>query len=349
MASVPIAMSAIVYGSTLNIRHADRARLKMNAEPNISHAAELLKTGRLVAFPTETVYGLGANAMDPVAVARIFEAKQRPEFDPLIVHIAEADWIGQVVKDVPRVAQTLIDHFWPGPLTLVLPKQECVPDLVSSGLSTVGVRQPNHPIALDLIAKAATPIAAPSANLFGRISPTTAQHVADQLADRIDYIVDGGPCAVGVESTVVTFDNDTVIVLRPGGLTLEQLRAVTPDVVLDSSDGTESEHSSPGRTLQHYAPRTRLVIRETAAAVAGEEPLSLGLLSQQAPVAGTEFAKIEQLGSDLTAAAAQFFAAMRRLDSAGLDLIIATPFPTIGLGVALNDRLMRAASGSEPA
>lgn len=309
-------------------------------------AASLLKSGRLVAFPTETVYGLGANAMDNAAVAGVFAAKQRPDFDPLIVHIAEPDWLDRVVTEVPKLARTLIDAFWPGPLTLVLPKQPAVSDLITSGLSTVGVRQPNHALARQLIAQANVPVAAPSANLFGRISPTTAQHVADQLGERIDYILDGGPCRVGVESTVVTVEDDRVIVLRPGGVTLEDLRRVAGNVEFDDSDGTEKEHASPGRTLQHYAPGTKLVIRDKPEVRPEETHLKVGLLAQ-----GTDqhpdFTVVEQLTADMTQAASRFFAALRRLDAAGLDLIVSTAFPQKGLGIALNDRLKRAASGTE--
>lgn len=316
---------------------------------DIAEAAALLKAGRLVAFPTETVYGLGANAMDGVAVARVFEAKQRPEFDPLIVHIADSSWLDRVVTDVPPLARLLMERFWPGPLTLVLPKLDSVPDLVSSGLDTVGVRQPAHPIAIELIAEAGTPIAAPSANLFGRISPTAAQHVVDQLADRIDYVFDGGSCSVGIESTVVAVDGDRVVVLRPGGLTLEALRGVAPKVEFNDSEDTETQHASPGRTLQHYAPRTALVVRESPTLTDAERHLAVGLLSHNPGEGPAGFAMIERLEPDLPRAAAEFFAALRRLDASQLDLIVATPFPEYGLGIALNDRLNRAAAGARPA
>lgn len=298
-----------------------------------------------MAFPTETVYGLGAHALDTKAVARIFAAKQRPEFDPLIVHVAEAAWVDCLVADVPELARELMQRFWPGPLTLVLPKRDEVPDLVTSGLRSVGVRQPRHEMALALLREADIPLAAPSANLFGRISPTTAAHVADQLADRVDYILDGGPCEVGVESTVVTIDADTIVVLRPGGVTLEELREVTDRVRFEQTDGSETKHVSPGRTLQHYAPRTPLVIREQPEPNDDESELRLGALSIK-PIASDKFMAVEQLPEELMEAASEFFAALRRLDASELDLIIATPFPNQGLGVALNDRLQRAACGS---
>ena len=295
-----------------------------------------------MAFPTETVYGLGAHALDAEAVAKIFAAKERPEFDPLIVHVADVDWVGRLVAEVPELARKLMDRFWPGPLTLVLPKRDAVPDLVTSGLGSVGIRQPRHKMALEVLREADLPLAAPSANLFGRISPTTATHVADQLADRVDYILDGGSCEVGVESTVVTIAGDDVVVLRPGGVTLEELREVTPSVRFEETDGTETIHVSPGRTLQHYAPQTRLVIRENLVPAAHERGLRIGALSIE-PLENDAFAICEQLPNDLVGAAAGFFAALRRLDAADLDLILATPFPNHGLGVALNDRLRRAA------
>jgi L-threonylcarbamoyladenylate synthase len=208
------------------------------------------------------------------------------------------------------------------------------------------VRQPNHQVARQLIAQANVPVAAPSANLFGRISPTTAQHVADQLGERIDYILDGGPCRVGVESTVVTVENNRIIVLRPGGVTMEDLRQVSADVEFDDSDGTEKEHASPGRTLQHYAPGTKLVIRDTPEIRPEEAHLKVGLLAQGGDQ-HSDFAVVEQLTADMTQAASRFFAALRRLDEAGLDLIVSTAFPQKGLGIALNDRLKRAASETD--
>lgn len=311
---------------------------------DIQEGAALLKSGHLVAFPTETVYGLGANALDARAVARVFEAKQRPAFDPLIVHIAETEWLDRVVTDVPELARELMGRFWPGPLTFVLPKREEISDLVTSGLGTVGVRQPAHEVARELIRSADVPVAAPSANLFGRISPTTAGHVAEQLADRIDYVLDGGPCSVGVESTVVTIVDGGVVVLRPGGLTLEQLRTVTPDVRLEQAAGSDEVHASPGRTLKHYAPQVRLVVRGSGRSEAEEAGLRLGLLTNRDDVSAEGFVTEERLPSDPGAAATGFFAALRRLDAAELDLIIATPFPPHGLGVALNDRLERAST-----
>lgn len=312
-----------------------------NIGTDIGAAARLLESGNLVAFPTETVYGLGADALNPTAVAAIFAAKQRPAFDPLIVHIAEQDWLPRVVTNVPKSAKQLMDAFWPGPLTLILPRLDRVPDLVSSGLPTVGVRLPEHSIARELIRRADRPIAAPSANLFGRLSPTTAAHVAEQLGDRIDYILDGGPSTVGLESTVVAATDQAVHVLRPGGVSIEQLKEVVPAVNFERSN--PDRPVSPGQTQVHYAPGTPLVINDRPEEL-DIEP-GTGLLSIGHPVSRDDFAAVEVLSEtgDLIECAARFFAALRRLDALGLDLIIAQPFPETGLGVALNDRLQRAA------
>ncbi|MBA3312166.1 MAG: threonylcarbamoyl-AMP synthase [Planctomycetaceae bacterium] len=310
---------------------------------DVSLAARLLREGRLVAFGTETVYGLGANALDAAAVARVFEAKRRPTFDPLIVHISNRDALGDIVERMPPAALQLADAFWPGPLTLVLPKREVIPDLVTSGRPTVGVRIPASEMTRRLLSEAGVPIAAPSANTFGRISPTTAAHVAEQLGDAIDYILDCGPCGVGIESAVVDLTEDVPLLLRPGGTTLEDLESVAGRVnVVTSSDG--GSQRAPGMLSRHYSPRTPLVVadQQDLDNVTGQ----IGLLSFHDPVNRDRFARIEVLSKrgDLVEAAANFFAALRRLDDAGLDHIVATPFPMTGLGRALNDRLRRAAA-----
>ena len=328
---------------------------------DVSHAADILRSGGLVAFGTETVYGLGANALDEQAVARVFEAKNRPHFDPLIVHIADRKWLDRLAEQLSPAAKRLADEFWPGPLTMVLPKRDIVPDLVTSGLPSVAIRMPSHPLALELLAQVDLPIAAPSANPFGRISPTTAQHVLDNLGDRIDLILDGGPCGVGVESTVVLMTEDRPRILRHGGVTQEQLEAVVGpvDVHRDGEDFSNSKNAngsaevrsagavSPGMLSQHYSPATPLVLVSdvTAESLSGKR---VGLLrlsnlpSESDKVA--DFSLVETLTDDgnLRTAAATFFAALRRLDSSGLDLILAESFPNEGLGRALNDSLQRA-------
>lgn len=314
---------------------------------DVQLAAELLRAGKLVAFATETVYGLGGNALDPAAVAKIFEAKQRPTFDPLIVHLAAASDLSRVAQDVPDVAYQLIERFWPGPLTLVLPKQPCVPDLVTSGLPSVAVRVPSHPMAQELIRRAGVPIAAPSANPFGRISPTTAQHVLDLLADDIDAVLDGGPSQVGVESTVLLCQPDnTVQLLRPGGLTLEEIEAVVGPVAGRAQTVLDQHvpQASPGLLAQHYAPRTPLrIVEHWEDAPVGD---TVGVLSLGPLASASRYDAVEILSEtgELTEATAHFFSALRRLDASGVELILAQRFPDVGLGRALNDRLQRASS-----
>ncbi len=313
---------------------------------DVAHAARLLRDGKLVSFATETVYGLGASALDVNAVARVFAVKNRPYFDPLIVHIAERSWLPRLVTSWPETAERLATKFWPGPLTLVLPKTELVPDLVTSGLPSVAVRMPSHPLALELLRLAEVPVAAPSANLFGQLSPTCAEHVADRLGDQIDYLLDGGPCSVGVESTVLLLESDgTVRLLRPGGVELEEIEAVIGPLSqrLHSTAANDQAAPSPGLLPQHYAPRTPLVIVEDIATITSPE--RCGVLSLQSHPAAHRFEAAEVLSAsgNLTEAAANFFAALRRLDAAQVKRIIAEPLPNHGLGVALNDRLTRAA------
>jgi len=229
-----------------------------------SSAAKALREGRLVAFPTETVYGLGANALDPQAVRRIFESKGRPLDNPLIVHIANISQLEPLVKEIPDRAEALIRAFWPGPLTLVMKKSELVPDEITAGLDTVAVRMPDNPVALRLIEEAGVPVAAPSANLSGRPSPTTYQHVLEDLNGRIEYIINGGPCKIGVESTVLDITSETPVILRPGGVTMEMLETVIgkveTDAVLKPEDGKKPR--SPGMKYRHYSPNAEMFLVE---------------------------------------------------------------------------------------
>jgi L-threonylcarbamoyladenylate synthase len=307
----------------------------------IAEAAAVLRRGGLVAFPTETVYGLGADAFNPRAVARVFEVKARPSFDPLIVHLADAAERDRVsATDDPRVA-VLAARFWPGPLTLVLPRRPEVPDLVTAGLDTVGVRVPAHPAARAMIAAAGTPVAAPSANPFGYVSPTTAAHVAELLGPAVDLVIDGGPCRVGVESTILSLAGEAPLLLRPGGVPREALEEAlgVPLAVA----GRPERPLAPGQLPRHYATRTPLTI---LAGEAGPGPGShrrVGLLAWRGAAAG--YAAVEVLAPDGSpeTAAANLFAALRRLDAAGLDLILAEPCEETGLGHAIMDRLRRAA------
>lgn len=310
---------------------------------DVAEAAAVIRRGGLAAFATETVYGLGANALEPIAAARIFEAKRRPGFDPLIVHIADTDMLGDLVQEVPDAARKLIDRFWPGPLTLVLKKNAIVPEIVTSGLDTVGVRLPDHALARDLIRQAGVPVAAPSANLFGHVSPTRAEHVADQLGDRIDIILDGGPCRVGLESTVLDLSGNEPILRRHGGATLESIESVIGPIQIGASITAGAAAPAPGMLERHYSPRTPLRLWKTNEPV---PPGKVGLLTWRHTAADSRFDRIIDLSptGDLVEAAARLFESMRELDSARLDLILATTFPEQGLGRAINDRLRRAAA-----
>ncbi|RMG40776.1 MAG: threonylcarbamoyl-AMP synthase [Planctomycetota bacterium] len=324
---------------------------------DISQAARALRQGRLVAFPTETVYGLGANAWDADAVARVFAVKQRPFFDPLIVHLGDFGLLPQIVRDVPPLAQRLIKAFWPGPLTLVLPKQPRVPDLVTSGLPTVAVRMPSAPLARRLLRMAAVPVAAPSANLFGRVSPTDAEAVVEQLAGRIPLVLDGGVCSVGVESTVVQPTANGVLLLRPGGVPTEAIEGLgipvhhAPHTPTETADAPVERAPSPGMLPRHYAPRTPLKFFERPQDVPAELLTGpVGWLALGPPPAewADRFVHVETLspeGSDVEAAR-NLFAALRRLDAGPARRIIAIAVPNTGLGRAINDRLRRAATST---
>ena len=315
----------------------------------IARAAARLRAGGLVAFPTETVYGLGANALDARAVANVYAVKNRPRFDPLIVHVADAAAVADYATGIDGRARRLMERFWPGPLTLVLPKRPAIPDIVTAGLDTVAVRQPAHPVALDLLRSVQFPIAAPSANPFGYVSPTTAAHVQDTLGHTLDEILDGGPCSVGVESTVLALDGPRAVLLRPGGVTLEQLESVIGeiDIRASSGDSARPDPRSPGTLPWHYAPRVPLILLQPGQAVPrpakGDQ---VGLLTFAPRAEASGYAVTEHLSAngDLIEAAANLFAALRRLDAQDLQRVFVEPVPGIGLGRAIMDRLRRAAA-----
>jgi L-threonylcarbamoyladenylate synthase len=313
---------------------------RVTTDPEL--AADVLRSGGVVALPTETVYGLGADATNPTAVARIFAAKRRPAFDPLIVHLPCVDQWPLVASELPPRAQALADRFWPGPLTLVLPKQPSISDLVTSGLPTVGLRVPRHSLMQVVLERAGCPVAAPSANRFGRLSPTTAEHVVEQLGDDIDLVLDGGPCAIGVESTIVRPDAECATILRLGGLSFEEIAAVAGPVRIATTESPTAPEA-PGMLPQHYAPRTPIEIVTTV--LAPRAGVRWGLLTLR-PTSPAGFAVVETLSTngDLIEAAAGFFAALHRLDAMRLDRIIAVALPEQGLGRAMNDRLYRAAA-----
>ncbi len=318
----------------------------MTDRQTIHRAAEIIKKGGVVAFPTETVYGLGADAFNPLAVARVFEVKKRPSFDPLIVHVADPADVKKLAKQIPPNAKKLTEGFWPGPLTIVLLKEENIPDIVTAGLPSLAIRMPNHPMALALIEEAKCPIAAPSANLFGYLSPTTAEHVRDQLGDQVDLILDGGPCPVGVESTIVSFLEEEPMLLRPGGVSLEEIESVIGKV---ETLRFKDRPSAPGMLPKHYAPRTPIVLDWSEKNLDLYKDKNIGLLVFQEPRNNLKLHPTEILSKsgDLREAAANLFAAIRRLDALNLDLIVATSIPEVGLGRAIVDRLRHAASKEE--
>lgn len=309
----------------------------------VLEAAQIINRGGLVAFPTETVYGLGADACNPIAVARIFEVKRRPTFDPVIVHVGDPGSAMLYGDCGSNLARALIRAFWPGPLTLVVPKTEVVPPVVTAGLDTVAIRMPSNPVALSLIRACGRAIAAPSANPFGYVSPTEARHVADQLAG-VDLILDGGRCPVGVESTILSLAGRQPCLLRSGGVPPEELEQVAGPLMWSTGGATRPD--SPGQLLRHYATRTPLQItggwRTTDTPPHGER---VGLLSFLQPPDADRYAAVEVLSvtGDLREAAANLFAALRRLDALGLDRLEARRVPETGLGIAIMDRLRRCA------
>jgi L-threonylcarbamoyladenylate synthase len=332
----------------------------------IAEAAALLRAGRLVAFPTETVYGLGADATNAAPVAGIFAAKQRPLSDPLIVHIAALAEMAEVARDIPPIAWELASRFWPGPLTLILSRAPRIPSIVAAGGATVGVRMPAHAVALALIRAAGVPLAAPSANRFMGASPTTAAHVLADLDGRIAAVLDGGPCVVGVESSVLDLTSTPARLLRPGGLTLERLREALPDTQgpvegAAAGVGATGAALAPGQMERHYAPQTRLVVYDAsdatgrAAVLAGARRALAAGLRVGALVPDDEAAALEAMGvavewlgpaSDPAEQTRRLYAALRALDTRGCDLLLAHTFAREGLGLALWDRLRRATGGA---
>ncbi len=308
---------------------------------NIKTAAELLKKGEVIAFPTETVYGLGAIAFNERAVAKIFELKKRPSFDPLIVHIAEISMLEEVCYFNEK-AKRLADKFWPGPLTLVLPKKEKVPGIVTSGLPTVAVRMPAHKVALELIKQCGLPIAAPSANPFGRLSPTKAEHVLSYFGERL-FILDGGECKIGLESTIIDLTQEVPVILRPGGVPPEEIEKILGKIEIKIK--SSSSPKAPGQLKKHYSPSTPLKIFREKETFSGKR---IGFIAfSNLPAKKYEVVKILSPSGDLKEAAANLFRFLHELDKMELDLILVEPVPEKGLGLAIMDRLKRAEAGSE--
>ena len=318
--------------------------MKTEISTDRTAAVELLREGEIVALPTETVYGLAADALNPIAVAKIFEAKERPRFDPLIVHLPDREWLEKVV-DLPAQHRQLIlklaDTFWPGPFTMVLPKREIVPEIVTAGLETVAVRVSAHSVFSEVIRGFGKPLAAPSANRFGRVSPTTAQHVLDDLKDQIPLIIDGGPTAHGIESTIVAICDGKINILRRGPISDDQLSEFGKIGIIASMEKV----SAPGQLPTHYAPKTRLRLIGDVNSFSPDRNQRVGLLAWNPVESGKNFAAVRCLSGrqDLREAAANLFRYLRELDAEDVDLIVAEQVPDRELGAAIMDRLRRAA------
>lgn len=311
---------------------------------DIQKAVAFLERDELVAIPTETVYGLAANALNPIAVAKIFEAKERPTFDPLIVHTHALNEVENFVSDIHPALLKLAQVFWPGPLTLLLPKKDIIPNLVTSGLDRVGVRIPNHSLTLELLSKLSFPLAAPSANPFGYISPTTAKHVDKQLGTKIPYILDGGACEVGLESTIVGEENGEIIVYRLGGLSIDDIEAVVGKVFVQLNQS--SNPKAPGQLKSHYAPKKPVYIGNIMELQNTHTDKKIGaiIFGDDIKVSESTIVKNLSFSKNYQEAAVHLFSFLRELDETDVDVIITDLLPEQGLGLAINDRLRRAAA-----
>lgn len=303
-------------------------------------AGQILKQGGLVAIPTETVYGLGADMYNPKAVAKLFEVKNRPFFDPLITHIADMKMLDELAIVDKEIIRKAVNAFWPGPLTIIVKKRDIVPDIVSSGLDTMAIRMPDHEIALEIIRNSNGAVVAPSANPFGYLSPTTASHVKDQLGDKIDMIVDGGLCEVGLESTVLDLTKEIPLVLRPGGLSLERLKEVLGEVEVFNRKVVTP--TAPGQLESHYAPRTPLIIINNKDEIKNSEKSAY--LSFKGEETGLNFKYNEVLSEsgDLIEAASKLFYCLHILDKEDVETIYVEQIPEKGIGIAIMDRLYKA-------
>ncbi|MCB0650885.1 MAG: threonylcarbamoyl-AMP synthase [Saprospiraceae bacterium] len=312
---------------------------------DIQQAKFLLRKGEVVGIPTETVYGLAANAFDEMAVAKIFAVKNRPSFDPLILHTSSLESMDEFVMEIPEKARRLAASFMPGPLTLLLPKKAIVPDIVTSGLPRVAIRIPFHPLTLELLRTLDFPLAAPSANPFGYISPTTAQHVADQLGHKIPYILDGGPCHVGMESTILGFEEGVPTIFRKGGLAIEAIEKIIGPVQV--KEHSSSNPASPGMLESHYAPGCPVFIGNLPELIEQHKGKRMGVITFKDHYAeiGKDLLIVLSEKGDFTEAARHLFSGMRQLDRQKPDIILAELLPEKELGRAINDRLRRAASG----
>ncbi|MEN9298728.1 MAG: hypothetical protein RLZZ429_1041 [Bacteroidota bacterium] len=310
---------------------------------DIDQVADSLQNEEVAAIPTETVYGLAGNIFSEKAIRRVYEVKQRPLFNPLIVHIADVSEMGKVASSIPPLAQALAEKFWPGPLTLLLPKKDTVPDIITAGKDTVAVRVPNHPVTLALLQQLPFPLAAPSANPFGSISPTTAEHVAAYFKDEFPFILEGGPCKKGIESTIIGFNEEGAIIYRYGSLAIEEIESITGP--LQEYIRNEENPDAPGMLLRHYAPATKTILSsDIEKSISENLGKRIGLLLFNDQHQSNQVAIVETLSANgsMEEAASNLYAAMHRLDHNDLDIIIAERFPDKGLGRSINDRLQRA-------
>mgnify|MGYP001178900524 FL=1 len=307
---------------------------------NLSKASRLLKNNELVAIPTETVYGLAGNALDPTAIAKIYATKERPSFDPLITHVKDITDASTLVHPFPKLAHRLAEQFWPGPLTLLLPKRKYVPDMLTSGLEKMAIRVPDHPITLKLLKKINFPLAAPSANPFGYISPTTSRHVDHQLGEKIPYILEGGPAHIGLESTIVSIEGKVIYIHRLGGLDIEKLQTFG-NVIVRNSKGDNP--NGPGQLDSHYAPKKKFIIGNLDDLLLKYSNSKIGILSFSKIYSNSNKNIVLSKNGDVNEAAENFFNALRTLDTEDIDLILGEYVPKKGIGKAINDRLKRAA------
>lgn len=310
---------------------------------NIAKAVEFLRQEDVVAIPTETVYGLAGNIYSEKAIKKIFKLKQRPFFNPLIVHLSGADQLHKVVESVPEEAKLLAERFWPGPLTLILKKRPEVPDLVTSGKDTVAVRVPKHPVALELLSKLDFPLAAPSANPFGSISPTESSHVANYFNGKLSMVLEGGSCKRGIESTIVGFENGNVVLYRLGSITVEEITDLIGEIQVKNKK--EAAPDAPGMLSRHYAPQTTtLVVDDVSEFITDLPDQRIGVLLFQNTIEAPNISAQQILSrqGNLEEAASRLYAALHQLDKQELDLIVAERFPDVGMGKAINDRLKRA-------
>lgn len=310
---------------------------------DIQLAVSILQGEGIIGLPTETVYGLAGNIFSERAISQIYEVKQRPHFNPLIVHLKSAADLEKVARDVPAQAYALADAFWPGPLTLVLKKQPNIPDYITAGKDTVAVRVPNHPTALALLEQLDFPLAAPSANPFSTISPTSAQHVTQYFGDRIPMVLDGGECQRGIESTIIGFEEQGPVLYRHGSLSVVEIERILGPLPVKNTNNQSPE--APGMLLKHYSPKTKFILTEQVSTVL--ESLSdqkIGLITFNKTIQHPAVISCEILStqSDMQEAASRLYAVMHRLDTLGLDVIIAERLPNEGLGLSINDRMQRA-------